>query len=124
MADSPMSGLRALHYLTQEVANDVITRAHADCSWFAVVDQLSTIPALEALNHNSQGVSTPLIKHTLVVNVGDFLEMATNDGFVSTTHRVVNITGGERHPVPYFISPSQGVMIETLLPVLRRIGRL
>jgi isopenicillin N synthase-like dioxygenase len=114
MADFPMSGLRALHYPSQEVANDIGIGAHADYSWFTLVNQLTPTPALEVLNHNGQWVSAPPIKNTLVVNVGDFLEMASNNVFVSTVHRVVNKTGEERYSIPYFFAPSHDVMIETL----------
>ena len=114
MAHFPTGGLRALHYPSQEIYNDVGIGAHADYSWFTLVNQLSENPALEVLNHNGQWISVPPIKNTLVVNVGDFLEMATNNEFVSTVHRVVNKTGKERYSIPYFFSPSSDVMIETI----------
>ena len=114
MADFPMSGLRALHYPSQAVSNDVGIGAHADYSWFTLVNQFSDTPGLEVLNHNGQWISAPPIKNTLVVNVGDFLEMATNNVYVSTVHRVVNKTGKERYSMPYFFSPSEDVMIETI----------
>jgi isopenicillin N synthase-like dioxygenase len=114
MADFPMAGLRALHYPAQERADDVGIGAHADYSWFTLVNQLSDTPALEVLNGNGEWVSAPPIANTLVCNVGDFLEMATGGKFVSTVHRVVNKTGRERYSIPYFFSPSADVMIETL----------
>ena len=121
MAEFPMSGLRALHYPSQESSNDVGIGAHADYSWFTLVNQLSPTPALEVLNHNGQWISALPIRNTLVVNVGDFLEMATAGTFVSTVHRVVNKTGEERYSIPYFFSPSQDVWIETV-PSCRREG--
>lgn len=115
MSDFPMSGLRALHYPTQEVPSDVGIGAHADYSWFTLVNQLSLgVPALEVLNHNGEWISAPPVKASLVVNVGDFLEMASGERFVSTVHRVVNATGEERYSIPYFFSPSPDVLIETL----------
>jgi isopenicillin N synthase-like dioxygenase len=120
MADFPMGGLRALHYPSQEISTDVGIGAHADYSWFTLVNQLSDTPALEVLNHNGQWISAPPIKNTLVVNVGDFLEMATNNEFVSTVHRVVNRTGEERYSIPYFFSPSQDVMIETVPTCIKK----
>ena len=119
MADFPMSSIRALHYPSQEVAGDIGIGAHADYSWFTLVNQLSPTPALEVLNHNGQWISAPPIRNTLVCNVGDFLEMATNNTFVSTVHRVVNKTGEERYSIPYFFSPSKDVMIETVPTCLK-----
>ncbi|KAL1306807.1 hypothetical protein AAFC00_005464 [Neodothiora populina] len=114
MARFPMAGLRPLHYPPQEASTDIGLGAHADYSWFTLVNQLTPTPALEVLNHNGQWVSAPPIKNTLVVNVGDFLERATNDVFVSTVHRVVNKTGQERYSLPFFFTPSHDVMIETV----------
>jgi isopenicillin N synthase-like dioxygenase len=120
MADFPMGGLRALHYPSLEVSTDAGIGAHADYSWFTLVNQLSDTPALEVLNHNGQWISAPPIKNTLVVNVGNFLEMATNNEFVSTVHRVVNRTGEESYSIPYFFSPSQDVMIETVPTCIKK----
>ncbi|KAK5112419.1 hypothetical protein LTR85_011528 [Meristemomyces frigidus] len=110
----PMAGLRPLHYPPQEVSSDVGIGAHADYSWFTLVWQMTATPALEVLNHNGHWVQAPPIPNTLVVNVGDFLERATNDVFISTVHRVVNRTGEERYSLPYFFTPSHDVMIETV----------
>lgn len=79
------------------------------------MNQLSpTAAALEVLSHNGEWISAPPVKGTLVVNVGDFLEMATGGRYVSTVHRVVNLTGRERFSLAWFFSPSADVMIETL----------
>ncbi|KAH7360847.1 Clavaminate synthase-like protein [Rhexocercosporidium sp. MPI-PUGE-AT-0058] len=122
MADFPMAGLRALHYPSQEVDSDIGIGAHADYSWFTLVNQLTPTPALEVLNHNGQWIPAPPIPGTLVVNVGDFLEMATNNEFVSTVHRVVNKSGEERYSIPYFFSPSKDVMIETVPTCVKADG--
>lgn len=74
--------------------------------------------ALEVLNHNGHWISAPFIKDTLVVNVGDFLERATNDVFVSTVHRVTNKSGKERYSIPYFFNPSHDSIIEVISPCI------
>jgi isopenicillin N synthase-like dioxygenase len=121
MTAFPMAGLRALHYPPQQPssdANDPSTigiGAHADYSWFTLVNQLTPdAPGLEVLNANGWWVKAAPVPGSLVVNVGDFLERATNDHFVSTVHRVRNVSGRERYSLAYFFSPSQDVMIRTL----------
>jgi isopenicillin N synthase-like dioxygenase len=110
----PAGGLRPLHYPSQEFDTDIGLGAHADYSWFTLVNQLSTTSALEVLNHNGAWIPAPPIANTLVVNVGDFLERATNDVFVSTVHRVVNKTGRERYSLPFFLSPNQDAIVKVL----------
>jgi isopenicillin N synthase-like dioxygenase len=112
MTQFPMAGLRPLYYPPQELTSDIGIGAHADYTWFTVVNQLTETPALEVLNQNGYWVSAPPIENTLVVNVGDFLERATNEVFVSTVHRVVNKTGAERYSIPLFFSPSHNAMID------------
>lgn len=116
----PMAGLRPLYYPPQELAEDIGIGAHADYSWFTVVNQLATAatptgpPALEVLNANGHWVGAPPLPNTLVVNVGDFLERATNSVFVSTVHRVVNKTGPgvARYSLPFFFSPSHDALVD------------
>ncbi|KAI0009233.1 Clavaminate synthase-like protein [Xylariaceae sp. FL0662B] len=114
MLSFPMAGLRALRY---PPADDgaVGIGAHADYSWFTLVNQLSgDAAALEVLNANGRWVPAPPIEGSLVVNVGDFLERATNDRFVSTVHRVRNTSGRDRYSLAYFFSPSQDAVVRTL----------
>jgi isopenicillin N synthase-like dioxygenase len=111
----PMAGLRPLSSPPQELATDIGIEAHADCSWFPVVNQLSDVPALEVLNANGHWAGAPPIKNTLVTNVSDFLERAKNKIFVSTVHRVVNKTAGaERYSIPFFFSPSHNAKIDII----------
>ncbi|KAF4123663.1 Isopenicillin N synthase [Geosmithia morbida] len=122
MARFPMAGLRALHYPPQGRDRDgdggaVGIGAHADYSWFTLVNQLTPDAAgLEVLDANGHWVSVPPLEGSLVVNVGDFLERATNDRFVSTVHRVRNNDGRgvHRYSLAYFFSPTHDVLIRTL----------
>ncbi|KAK4957394.1 hypothetical protein LTR10_005356 [Elasticomyces elasticus] len=114
MTKFPMAGLRPLHYPPQEAATDVGIGAHNDYSWFTCVWQMTDTPALEVLNHNGHWVSAAPVPNSMVVNVGDFLERATNEIFVSTVHRVINKTGDERYSLAYFFTPSHDVTIETV----------
>lgn len=115
MTRFPMAGLRPLYYPPQELATDIGIGAHADYTWFSVVNQLSDVPALEVLNANGHWIGAPPIKNTLVINVGDFLERATNKVFVSTVHRVVNTTAdAERFSIPFFFSPSHNATIDII----------
>ena len=114
MTRFPMAGLRALHYPPQPRADDVGIGAHNDYTWFTLLWQITPAPALQVLNKNGEWVSAPPIPGALTVNVGDMLERATNDEFVSTVHRVINKTGEERYSLAYFFTPSHDVTIETV----------
>lgn len=49
-----------------------------------------------------------------MVNIGDMLSYWSNDSFVSTVHRVLNVTGEERYSIPFFMGPSYETLISPL----------
>ena len=50
---------------------------------------------------------------TLVVNIGDMLEVWTNGAFKSNMHRVAN-TGREQYSMPFFVAADYDAVIEPL----------
>ena len=55
-----------------------------------------------------------IVPGTLVVNTGNLLVRWTNDGYLSTKHRVINNYGVERYSIPVFFGPSGDAVIEVL----------
>ena len=45
------------------------------------------------------------------MNVGDILARWSNDRFVSTPHQVINRSGRERYPQPFFFDPAMSSAI-------------
>jgi isopenicillin N synthase-like dioxygenase len=52
---------------------------------------------------------------TLVVNIGDLLELWSGGLFVSTPHKVVNASGRERYSFPFFMVPRHNVVVAPLI---------
>ncbi len=52
----------------------------------------------------------------MVVNIGDLLELWSGGYFVSTPHKVVNVSGKDRYSFPFFIVPRHDVVVEPLVP--------
>lgn len=113
---------RILHYPTVE--EDLLRRgkaeriaAHSDFGTITLLFQ-DEVGGLEVEDPYSKGTfrSVPYIPRTCVVNVGDFLQMWSNDVLKSTSHRVrappavEGIEGQgkmipERYSIPYFCGP-------------------
>ncbi|KIV81242.1 hypothetical protein PV11_08668 [Exophiala sideris] len=91
------------HYPPQEL--DSLSRgldAHTDSEFFTILAS-GPVRALEVANKSGQWISAPPKAGTFIVNVGDQLQVFSNDLYVSTRHRVMNYTCEEQYSVPFFI---------------------
>ena len=79
--------------------------AHTDIECSTILCQ-GTQPELQVLNSDREWLSALPIPGTFVVNIGDMLSYWSNDNFVSTVYRVLNITGEERYSKPFFRGPN------------------
>ncbi|KAK7373638.1 hypothetical protein VNO80_07053 [Phaseolus coccineus] len=82
------------------------TSKHTDTAFITILlqDQLG---GLQILNEN-QWLNVPPVHGGLVVNIGDVLQLMTNDNFVSVYHRVLANHGGPRVSVASFLTNSHG----------------
>ena len=109
---TPTSQLRLLHY----VENDAPSReeqmtmgAHTDYESFTLLHQWA--PGLQSMTVDGRWVDVPPIPGTLVVNIGDLMEVWTNGLFVSNPHRVLN-SGRERFSMPFFVAADHDAVVE------------
>lgn len=107
--------LRLLHYpAVPGVTDGVRSAAHED------INLITLLPAASASGLQVQtksGVWVPVSEtpDSIVVNVGDMLQLYTDGQLKSTTHRVVNPEGqewGERYSSPLFVHPRGEVVLD------------
>lgn len=115
LVSTPGAMGRIIHYPPQKATDtDALgIGAHTDIELFTILAP-GTVPALQILKTNGEWIQAPPIPGTFVVNIGDMLARWTNDRFVSTVHRVWNVTGKERISVPFFFGANYDVTIRTL----------
>jgi len=73
-----------------------------------------SLGGLQARNADEEWIDVPPVAGTFVVNIGDTLQMWTNDLYVSTLHRVVNRSDKARISLPLFTYPHGATVIECL----------
>lgn len=114
------SQLRLLHYPYNPEATDSIgIGAHSDFECFTLLKP--TAPGLEVLNGAGEWIDVPPLEDTLVVNIGDMLELWTNGEFIATTHRVRKVKE-ERYSFPLFFNVDYDTVVQPL-PQFRSADR-
>jgi len=72
------------------------------------------VPGLSILLPNGRWIDAPGVDGAFVVNGGDILHRWTNERFLSTPHRVRNLSGQVRYAIPFFCDPDHKTLIECL----------
>jgi isopenicillin N synthase-like dioxygenase len=86
---------------------------HTDRGFFTVLAQAS-VPGLEIRTADGRWVVAPVLPGHFLVNTGDLLRFWTNELFLSTPHRVINTSRGDRHSIPLFFNPDPDTTIACL----------
>lgn len=107
------SQLRLIHYPYNPNVQDAEgIGAHTDYECFTLL--LPTAPGLQILNKVGKWVDIPLIPNTLVMNIGDMMEILSNGKYLATKHRVKKVAE-ERYSFPLFCACNYDTIIEPIL---------
>lgn len=107
------SQLRLIHYPYNPSAQDSLgIGSHTDYEFFTLL--LPTAPGLQVLSKNGEWVDVPLIDNTLVMNIGDMMQVISNGRYIATKHRVKKVQE-ERYAFPFFFSCNYDFMVKPLV---------
>ena len=113
--DQPLTNMTLLHYPPSDSNDGFGIHPHKD------TDALTLLfpDALGGLwlrsRDQSDWLEVEVPANTLVVNIGDLLELWSGGYFISTPHKVVNTSGKERYSFPFFIVPRHDVVVTPLI---------
>ena len=108
--------LRIIHYPPlpgNEELNSIRAAAHEDINLLTVLVAGSQ-PGLQVLDNNESWLDVTTDKNTIVINSGDMLNMASDNYYPSTTHRVINPdphSNVSRYSMPLFLHPIDEVVL-------------
>jgi len=86
---------------------------HTDSGFMTLLPP-NPVPGLSVLLPSGRWIDAPGIDAAYVVNGGDILHRWTNERFLSTPHRVRNVSGQVRYAIPFFCDPNHDTVIECL----------
>lgn len=106
------SQLRLIHYPFNPQATDAEgIGAHTDYECFTLL--LPTAPGLQVLTKQGEWIDIPLLENTLVMNIGDMMEILSNGKYLATKHRVKKVQQ-ERYSFPLFFSCDYDYVIQPI----------
>jgi isopenicillin N synthase-like dioxygenase len=107
--------LRMSRYPVIDGADDTVASLvpHTDSGFMTLLPP-NKVQGLSILLPDGRWMDAPGVPDAFVVNGGDILHRWTNERFLSTPHRVRNVSGQLRYAVPFFFDPSHDTMIDCL----------
>ncbi len=99
--------------------------AHTDSGFMTLLPP-NRVQGLEINLPDGRWLEAPGVPDAFVVNGGDILHRWTNERFLSTPHRVRNLSGQLRYAVPFFCDPDHDTddRVPAELPVGRAAGEV
>ena len=117
IADAAVNGnsiLRLIHYPPTDGTNEHRARAHNDVNLITLLIG-GNEAGLEAQDKKGNWVECNCNENEIICNIGDMLEIISNEKLNSTPHRVVSKgnEGKSRYSIPFFLHPRPEVMLDT-----------
>ena len=106
--------LRLIHYPPTDGSNEHRARAHNDVNLITLLIG-GNEAGLEAQDKKGNWVECNCNENEIICNIGDMLEIISNEKLNSTPHRVVSKgnEGKSRYSIPFFLHPRPEVMLDT-----------
>ena len=122
--DQSLTNMTLLHYPPQD-ANEsgVGIHAHKDTDALTLLAPDPIGGLLIRPRDRSEWIEIDAPENSIIVNIGDLLELWSGGYFVSTPHKVINRSGRARFSFPYFAVPHFDTVVSPLVPVCAGFNR-
>ncbi|KAI9996539.1 hypothetical protein PInf_014271 [Phytophthora infestans] len=109
--------MRLNHYpVAPEPEKTMDVYHHTDSGALTILLQEDDVASLQVLHRESQTwVNVPPRKGTYTINIGDLVQVWSNDRFVAPLHRVLASNKAGRFSAPFFYLPAYDVEVEPIV---------
>jgi isopenicillin N synthase-like dioxygenase len=107
--------MRMLHYPAHEKQEDHgFGGEHTDYGSITLLFRFDDVGGLQVQDRKTdEWIDAPVVKNSIVLNIGDMFQRWSNDTLKSTNHRVVNtVHTNSSYSMPYFVDPGRDVLIK------------
>ena len=87
---------------------------HSDYDTFTMLFRYQDCGGLFVKTISEDWVEVPVIENSIVLNIADMFQRWTNDTYISTPHRVMNVLDKTRYSMPYFVGPNKNTIVKNL----------
>jgi len=120
--DKNISALRLICYPEQfqaPIPGQLRSGAHTDYGTLTILRSNAAAGGLQARHRDGYWVDIMPVEGSFIINIGDAMQVWTNDRWLSTLHRVVNPPGelaqtARRQSIVFFHQPNYDAVINTL----------
>ena len=109
--------LRSIHYPPVDGnTNPHRARAHTDINLITLLIGAEE-GGLEVLNKDGSWIKVEPSSNAIVCNIGDMMQLVTDNSLVSTTHRVIQdikTKSKPRYSIPFFLHPAPSVLLKSV----------
>lgn len=113
--EKPLGRGQLVYYPALDRADQQVERfgaaAHSDFGVLTILKQ-DDIGGLQIQSVDGNWIEAPPIADSFVCNIGDLLQMWTNNRLTSTIHRVINASSQSRFSIPIFCDPASLTVID------------
>ncbi len=113
---APLTNMTLLHYPPQRPDESGFgIHPHKDTDVLTILAPDITGGLLVRRRNSTDWIRADAPADTLIVNIGDLMELWSGGYLVSTPHKVVNTGTADRYSFPYFVVPRYDTLVEPLL---------
>lgn len=108
--------LRLIHYPPTDNSNPHRAREHADINLITLLIGADE-PGLEVKDKNNEWIPVKSNFDEIVCNIGDMMQLITDNKLKSTKHRVIKYPDQlkrSRYSIPFFLHPAPSVMLKSV----------